>query len=77
LLDDAYVDAYLEHGWFLYAVQDQTKAAQAAFERAFHLLRKQNCEVIRGLLACAEELAPETDQDKLKAQLERRLVSSE
>ena len=76
LLNDEYVEAHLEMGWFLYAVQDQTKDAQEAFERALHLLRKQNSEVIRGLLACAEELAPETNQDALRAELERRLLAS-
>jgi len=75
LLDDEYVEAHLEMGWFLYAVQDQTKDAQEAFERALHLLGRQNSEVIRGLLACAEELAPETNQDALRAELERRLFA--
>lgn len=74
-LDDEYVDAYLELGWFLYAVQDQTAQAQAAFDRALHLLRKQNFEVIRGLLACAEELTPEVSPESLRMKLEGLLLS--
>ena len=74
-LDDEYVDAYLELGWFLYAVQDQTTEAQAAFDRALHVLRKLNCEVIRGLLACAEELTPEASPEQLRTRLEELLHS--
>lgn len=74
-LDDEYIDAHLELWRFLYAVQDQTRDGQAEFEKALTLLRKQNAEVIQGLLACAEEFTPEADAGKLRDGLERMLLS--
>jgi tetratricopeptide (TPR) repeat protein len=74
-MDDEYIDAHLELGWFLYAVQDQTSEGKKHFDEALHLLRKLNSEAIRGLLACAEELTPEESQVELRAKLGNLLLT--
>ncbi len=76
-VDDAYVDAHLELGWYYLNVLDDAPKAKAEFERARDLLRKMNVEVTKGLSACAEELEPERDQRDLSTQIRQFLVTPE
>jgi len=73
-LDDQYVDAFVELGWFRLSVLDDARKAMDSFERARSLLEKLNGEVFRGMLACAEELRPDEHRETIKKALRRSLM---
>lgn len=75
--DDEYVDAYIERAWFMYSIEDRADQAQKMFTTALHLLKKLNLQVIRGLLACAEELKDQKDLKALKDDLRNQLLSAD
>lgn len=74
-LDDQYVDAFVELGWFLLNVLDDREKATVAFDKALGLLQKLNGEVFRGLLACRDELQPDQDSERLKNELRESLLA--
>jgi hypothetical protein len=74
-LDDQYVDAFVELGWFRLNVLNDTERAAEAFDKARGLLQKLNGEVFRGVLACRNELQPDQDPERLKGELRQSLLS--
>jgi len=77
LLDDEYVDAHLEMGWFHLVMLDDAEGAKISFGRAMDLLTKLNQEVVRGLLACDQELMPDIAPEIAKIQYQDALVRAE
>jgi tetratricopeptide (TPR) repeat protein len=64
-LDSKYMEAYIELGYYLYSVDDNSFKAKEVFLRALKLLKEWNSEVLKGLLKCDEELFPQKDRKKL------------
>ncbi|MSV36326.1 MAG: hypothetical protein EXQ47_12125 [Bryobacterales bacterium] len=75
--DDEYVDAHLEMGWFRLVMLDDAEGAKAFFKQATGLLAKLNEEVVRGLLACDEELSPGRAPEAAKIQYQDALIRAE
>jgi hypothetical protein len=73
-IDDQYVDAYLELGWFRLNVLDDARQAEQDFAKACEILQKWNAGFVRGALACAEELCPNRSQDELSADFREALL---
>lgn len=74
-LDDQYVDAFVELGWFRLNVLNDTGKANEAFDRALGLLQKLNGEVFRGVLACRDELRSDQDRERFKDELRQSLLA--
>lgn len=58
-LDDEYVEAYIELGWFLCRVVDDPLRARSAFEVALRLSIELRDQAKMGLVECARELRKE------------------
>ena len=54
-LDDTYVDAYLELGWFYYGIMDDAEKGEGFFKEAERLSRSQLMEALEGKLKCIAE----------------------
>ena len=55
-IDDVFVPALLELGWFYYAVENNAKMALPFFDKALAVCLDQLREAIRGKQGCIEEL---------------------
>jgi hypothetical protein len=75
-MDDEYVDAYIELGWFRLSVEDDAIRAEKTFDKARQLLRKLNTEAVRGALACAKELRPNQNQNAMSDELRHELFKN-
>ena len=53
------VEAYIELGWFLYAVEDNAIAAEPYFRKAVKLLAKSQYEALSGIAECLSEIKDE------------------
>lgn len=73
-LDDENIDAHLEMGWFRLVMLDDAERAKASFKQAADLMARLNEEVVRGLLACDEELSPGLAPEPSKAQYQADLM---
>lgn len=60
-IDEEYVEAFIELGWFRLNVKDDAPEAKLAFDRAIDLLRRQSAQAIRGDVACEAEIHPNAD----------------
>ena len=76
-IDPDYVEAYIELGYYYYAVLDNAASGRDFFLKAADLLRKLNSEVLEGLVECAEELEPERDSAAVREQYAAMLVSGQ
>ncbi|HUA84653.1 MAG TPA: hypothetical protein VMB85_12385 [Bryobacteraceae bacterium] len=75
-LDEEYVPALVELGWFRLNVQDDAAGAKQAFDRARELLKKQIGETYRGALACAQELRSSQSLSAFQPEFERDLLEN-
>lgn len=54
-IDDTYVDAYLELGWFYFSVMDDAARAKPMFEKAVSVCSDQSAEAVKGIASCLAE----------------------
>jgi len=73
-MDDEYVDAHLEMGWFRLMVLDDAEGAKPFFTKATDLLATLNSEAVRGMLACDEELHTDLSPEDAKAKYQAALI---
>jgi tetratricopeptide (TPR) repeat protein len=66
-MDDTFVDAYLELGWFYLMVMGKAEKAKLLFKEAASLLAELNERAIEGLLTCDEELNAGSSPEEARA----------
>lgn len=73
-LDDTYIDAFIELGWFRLNVLDSPKEAAEAFEQARVIIQQLIGELFQGLLACNAELYPNQNNKHFEKEFRKSLL---
>ncbi|MBI1354402.1 MAG: hypothetical protein GC160_08650 [Acidobacteria bacterium] len=73
-LDDTYVEAYVELGWFYHALLDDAERGREVLLHAAHLLRGLNKDALEGLVDTECELNPERSATEVEDSFRRLLI---
>ena len=76
-IDDTYIEAYLELGWFYLNVQNDAVKAKEFFDEAEGLSRNQLLETLEGKLKCVAETETSVAAKRYLSQIQNSLFSAE